>query len=259
MVIGVLVVGLALAACSSSGGGTTGGTGGTIEGVTWVLKSYDVSGTQKDVPADVYADARFEAGKVSGSAGCNQYNGAAKISGVTIAVTGVSSTMMACPPPASDVETAYLANLNKAASFTATADSLTIFDASGATLLVYSAASGSALTEGQWLVTGYNNGQQAVVSVAAGSAPTAVFGTDGTVSGNATCNNFSGPYKIDGDKITIGPLASTMMACASEELSAQEAAYLAALQSAATYQVRGATLDLRTADDALAVTFTKAR
>jgi len=256
MVIGVLAASLALAACNSGGGGaTTGGTGGKIEGVNWALKSYDASGTLKDVSAGVSADARFEAGKVSGSAGCNQYNGAAKISGVTIAVTGISSTLMACLPPASDVEAAYLANLNKSASFTATADSLTTFDGSGATLLVY--AVGTGLTQGEWHVTGYNNGRQAVVSIAAGSDPTAVFGTDGTVSGNATCNRFNGPYKVDANKITIGPLATTMMACATDELSAQEAAYLAALQGAATYQIRGATLELRNASDAIAVTFTQ--
>jgi heat shock protein HslJ len=259
MVIGVLAASMALAACSSDGGATTGGTGGTIEGVDWVLTSYDENGTQKEVPADVYADARFQAGKVSGSAGCNQYNGAAKISGVTLAVTGVSSTMMACPPPASDVETAFLAALNKSASFTATADSLTIFDTSGAKILVFSASTGPALTEGEWHVTGYNNGKQAVVSVAAGSDPTAVFGADGTVSGNATCNRFNGTYTIDGDKIAISQLATTMMACETDELNAQEAAYLAALQSAATYQVRGSTLDLRTASDALAVTYTQPR
>jgi heat shock protein HslJ len=165
--------------------------------------------------------------------------------------------MMACPPPASDVETAYLANLNKSASFTATADSLTIFDASGATLLVYAASTGPALTQGEWHVTGYNNGKQAVVSVAAGSDPTAVFGTDGTVSGNATCNTFNGTYTIDGDKITVGPLATTRMACATDELNAQEAAYLAALQGAATYQIRGTSLELRDASGATPVTYSQ--
>ena len=58
---------------------------------------------------------------------------------------------------------------------------------------------------------------------------------------------------MDGNKITIGPLASTMMMCDSPaQIMEQEAQYLAALQSAATYQIEGNVLELRTADDAIA-------
>ncbi len=33
------------------------------------------------------------------------------------------------------------------------------------------------------------------------------------VNGTDGCNQFSGPYKRDGSKLTLGPLASTQMAC----------------------------------------------
>jgi heat shock protein HslJ len=92
-----------------------------------------------------------------------------------------------------------------------------------------------------------------------GSDPTAVFGTDGSVSGNATCNTFNGTYTIDGHRITVGPLATTRMACATDELNAQEAAYLAALQGAAIYQIRGTSLELRDASGATAVTYSQPR
>ena len=46
---------------------------------------------------------------------------------------------MACQGPAADVEKAYLDLLAKAATFTATADALTMFDAAGKTSLVYAA------------------------------------------------------------------------------------------------------------------------
>jgi heat shock protein HslJ len=36
---------------------------------------------------------------------------------------------------------------------------------------------------------------------------------DGTLSGNAGCNEYSGPYTVTGNQIKIGPLTSTMMAC----------------------------------------------
>jgi heat shock protein HslJ len=82
---------------------------------------------------------------------------------------------------------------------------------------------------------------------------TAQFGADGTLGGSGGCNSYGGPYTVDGDQITIGPLASTMMACA-EEIMDQEIQYLAALESAATFSVSGVQLEMRMADGALAVT-----
>jgi len=52
-------------------------------------------------------------------------------------------------------------------------------------------------------VISYNNGKQAVTSVLVGSDLTADFGSDGKLAGSAGCNNYSGGYEIDGDKITI--------------------------------------------------------
>ena len=83
---------------------------------------------------------------------------------------------------------------------------------------------------------------------------TATFDAD-TVSGDAGCNTFSGPYQVDGESITIGPLVSTRRACADEELQQQEDAYLAALQLAESYAVTGDRLDLFRPGQTFAVTF----
>ena len=43
---------------------------------------------------------------------------------------------------------------------------------------------------------------------------TLTFSATGRVSGTTDCNNFSGQYEVDDeDKLTIGPLAATMMYC----------------------------------------------
>jgi heat shock protein HslJ len=257
MAVGVLAASLLLAACSGGGGSTAaaGGTGGKIEGIMWALTSYWEGKSLNETPTGVYADARFEAGKVSGVASCNNYNGAAAVSGATLAITGINSTQMACPIPASQVEAAYLIALQDAASFTAADTALTIFDASGKTILTYAAVAAGIPTGVTWNLVAYNNGQQAIVTTTPGSNPTAVFGADGTISGNASCNTYSGPYKIDGDKITIGPLISTQMACVSEDLNNQEAAFLVALQNATTFGVQGKTLEMRNDAGALQVDF----
>ena len=39
------------------------------------------------------------------------------------------------------------------------------------------------------------------------------FAQDGTVSGNSGCNQYSGPYRVDGDKISVRPVRATLMGC----------------------------------------------
>ena len=232
-----------VAACTASGG--TGGTGGTIDGTSWALKTYDVSGTATSVPADTRVDANFAGGKVSGFSGCNVYHAPVTVSGATIKVGPAATTAMACDPAKTALEQAYLGNLAKAATFTATKDALTMFDGAGKSILVYAAAAANPL-EGSWDVTGYNNGKQAVVSPVADSKLTAIFTAD-QVSGSAGCNTYSGSYTLDGTTLKIGPLASTMRACADQAVNDQEQQFLAAMQNATTFSQSGNILTLKAA------------
>lgn len=62
----------------------------------------------------------------------------------------------------------------------------------------------------------------------------------GAVSGDAGCNVFSGGYETDGDAISMGPIATTLAACAAPEgVMEQEGAYLTALESAETFAQDG--------------------
>ena len=64
------------------------------------------------------------------------------------------------------------------------------------------------------------------------------------VSGNASCNRFSGTVKVSGSSIAFGPLAATRMACLSETASTQETAYLKALNDAERFVLEGASLQI---------------
>lgn len=67
---------------------------------------------------------------------------------------------------------------------------------------------------------------------------------DGSVSGRASVNTYRGGYDADGGGgLAVGPLASTRIA-GSPEAMAEEAAYLAALEGAASYRSDGRTLTL---------------
>ncbi|MBL8588588.1 MAG: META domain-containing protein [Methylobacteriaceae bacterium] len=46
-----------------------------------------------------------------------------------------------------------------------------------------------------------------------GRTPTLRFGPQGRLTGDGGCNRFSGAWRVAGDRLTIGPLAATMMAC----------------------------------------------
>ena len=115
------------------------------------------------------------------------------------------------------------------------------------TVNVTSAAPQNPLSGTSWQVTGYNNGRDAIVSPLSGTTLTARF-TGNQVSGQSGCNDFSGGYSVSGSNIAIGALAAGMMTCSEPaEVMEQEAAYIAALQSAATFQFDGNRLTLRRA------------
>ena len=197
---------------------------------------------------------------VSGSGGCNRYFGSYTVDGASLTIGQLGSTEMACQGPGSEIESIYLAALPLVRSFTATTEALTLFDESGAAILEYAVAQPAELGGVTWHATGINNGRGGVESVVAGTDPTATFDTTaGTVSGDAGCNQYNAAYTTSGGTITVGAPASTRRFCAAPDgVMEQEGRYLTALQSAATYSIRGDLLEMRTADDALALILQRA-
>lgn len=82
------------------------------------------------------------------------------------------------------------------------------------------------------------------VGIVQGSRVTLDFGADGRVSGNASCNSYSGSYVLTGEGMTVGRTATTMMAC-QPELMQQEMAFHAALAKVRRFELGpDGTLDL---------------
>jgi len=83
-----------------------------------------------------------------------------------------------------------------------------------------------------------------------GTQLTATFSTDSRVSGSSGCNLYSGRAAAQTGKLSVGPLASTLMACQADGVMPQEQRYLAALQAATSFTVSGDELRLgRSASD----------
>jgi heat shock protein HslJ len=87
------------------------------------------------------------------------------------------------------------------------------------------------LVNTSWTVSTING-----VAVLPAARPTLTFAQDATVGGSASCNQYSGPFRTDGDRISIGDIASTLMLCQGE-IGAQEAAFLGALRAARTWRL----------------------
>ena len=238
---------------SSAPAAKTAGTGGELAGTSWVLT--DLNG--QPPLAETTITLKFLAGgRVAGNDGCNNYSTSYTVEGDKITISPqIATTLMACEESIMKQAAAYTKALPTAATFEINGDALTLRDASGVAILAYQAQS-QELAGTSWEAINYNNGKQAVVSVLNGTAITAQFSADGTMSGSAGCNNYTAPYQTDGDKITIGMAAVTMKACVEPEgVMEQESQYLAALQTAATYSIDGGMLEMRTSDGAMVANY----
>lgn len=208
---------------------------------SWVVTSYNSDRNDMAPPlTGSLLTAVFGAdGTIEGNSGCNHFSGPYTTDGDGIAIGPLTSTRVACgSSELQDQEAQYLALLTASDKWSQEAGVLELIDTQGAgrqTTVMFSAA-GDAAYLGSWEVTGYADGSGAVVSPLVGSTLSAVFHRDGSIEGDAGCNAFSGPYTAIGTSMTIGPLATTRMACSSPALDTQEQQLLTALQSVATWE-----------------------
>ena len=132
---------LTVGACASASPTPTPVPSGPLElaGTKWVLIKYlSPGGAVFTVPASVTPTAEFTADTMSGRSGCNTFSAGYTLDGDNFAVTGLSSTMMACEEPMATVETAYLQGLAVVDKAALLADgNLQLWDAQGKTTLVY--------------------------------------------------------------------------------------------------------------------------
>ena len=105
------------------------------------------------------------------------------------------------------------------------------------------------LTGPEWRVTRVEGAE-----VLADAVPTIEFDAGGSVYGKGSCNRYRGGYQLTGEAFTMGPFASTMMACP-EPMMDQEQRFLAAMAKVAAFAVtpEGA-LELKAVDGTVLVT-----
>jgi len=89
-------------------------TQAVLTGITWVAEDIGGDGVIDNLQSTFTVD---EGGRVSGMAGCNRFNGLAKLEGTTILVGPLAASRKMCPPAIMDQERKFLEALTKAKSF----------------------------------------------------------------------------------------------------------------------------------------------
>lgn len=193
-------------------------------------------------------------GTVTGFDGCNNFRSSYTLHGSTLSVNPqMVSTLVGCSTEV----------MEQANNFTALliASTRIVLDKNGVLELLQGNTAGltftgqaNTLSNTSWNVTSYNNGNQAVVSPILDTNLTILFDDDGTISGSAGCNTYSGTYSINGKSISISQLAITERMCIEPEgIMEQESSFITYLQQADTWHLQGNQLSLRTPEDQLAV------
>lgn len=220
----------------------------------WVLSSLDgrlpLSGAL--ITLQLYKD-----GSVTGSDGCNRFRTTytRKDSNLTFKKPAALTTL-ACPEPVMNQAVTFMSALTDTTEFMATGRVLILLG--GDEILATFVTDAQGLEGSAWDVVNYNNGREAVVGLLPGTEITALFGADGIITGNASCNEYFAIYSVNGDAIQVGKPGTTMRFCPEPEgVMDQEFEYLNALESATTYSIEGNKLQMRSADGQLALIMTR--
>ena len=191
-------------------------------------------------------------GRVSIKADCNQVGGTYTVKDNQLSITTGPSTLVACPPGSSDQE--YLRQLGLVSSYFIKDGNLVLEFKLDSGSMTFAPSAPGGLAGSAWNVVSYNNGKQAVVSLLADTTISLNFGTDGRVSGNAGCNEYTGSYTTGGSNLYVSALATTFKLCHKPDgVMVQEQQYVTALSSASTYEIAGDTLTIRDGSGAMQV------
>jgi len=237
------------AAAPQDAGESTTGAPPSLENTSWSPAAYRSGKALVEIAAGPRPGRfRFEAGRVAGTAGCNQLGGSYTLAGASLTFkANMASTMMACPEPLMKQDKAVGLALTRVAGYRLDGELLELLDAGGAVQLRFVRLKPTPLVGQVWQLTGYNNGKEAISSARNGTEINLEFRDDGTLGGSDGCNRYMSGYTLSGAALTIGPLASTRMACKGPEGAAEQARdYAAALGAVTGYRIDGGELLLLT-------------
>lgn len=190
---------------------------------------------------------RFTDKDLSGSTGCNRYQGGYQLKGTQLQVGTIATTRMACHPDLMQQEMAYLKALETIQNYSLNAQGkleirygnpgasqrlqFAKVETTAAGLNPSSTPPPMDLEGTSWRLIRLGSSQPRP------QRPATLSFKNKTIAGTAGCNRFSGSFTTAGDRLSISSqIASTMMACPQPWME-QEAKVLEALKMATIYRV----------------------
>ncbi|MGL5882076.1 META domain-containing protein [Synechococcus elongatus] len=235
-----------------------------LEDITWELISFrQVNGEQlAAVAPEQKASLRLQSGQTTpqlqGNTGCNSFFGSYRLESNTnqLQIKPVGSTLRACLSTAlSQQEQALLTGLAQVTTYRLEGERLQLQNSAQQVLFTLRPQPMIALTQTQWQLQRYNNGEGALIPPIADTDVTAQFAADSQrLSGFTGCNRYFATYKVQQQQLTVGAIGSTRMACGRDQAT-QEQAFLQLLAASHSYQLEGDRLELYDAQQQLLAVF----
>ena len=191
----------------------------------------------------------FEVLVLRGFAGCNHYSADYQLVGNELQISFISITAQLCQEPQGVMaqEEAYMAALQRVATYRIADDRLTTWSGADDELMVFrqrvpSDMDPADLMGTRWRLDTINDGAPP------GPDITLEIPEAGVFTGFAGCRHYEARYQAEGDKIQLTMIAMKETDCdASEEVKLREADYTTHLEMATHYRLFQGQLDLVTA------------
>src|SRR5262245_7848453 len=195
------------------------GSGLPLEATYW--RAIELAG--KPTPpqhADREAYLQFQAGRVSGSDGCNRFSGSYQLHGDRVTFGQMAATLMACVD-SSATEEPFRNALKNASRLTIAGDRLELLDAAGTRLAAFTAgrhaaasSPSSGLAGTSWQLVKFQSSDDTTLTPTDRARYTIEFAADGQLAARIDCNRGHGTWKTTGSgRIGLGPLALTRAQC----------------------------------------------
>ena len=205
----------------------TAGSKRPVEGTHWRATELAGKPTPKQDPKRE-AHLEFQAGRVSGSDGCNRLTGSFQLKGDRVTFGQMAGTMMACLD-SSEIEGPFRDALKNASRLTVVGDRMELFDAAGTRLAAFAAESepseptaSAALPGTSWQLVKFQSMDDTTLTPDDRAKYTIEFADGGKLIARVDCNRGSGTWKSSGpSQIEFGPLALTRAQCPPNSLHDQ--------------------------------------
>ena len=248
LLLGAALVVAGCARATDAGAGSSvrsGPTSPPVDGIKYLSTSV----TGRDLVAGTRIELTVNGGNVSASAGCNSVFGPVRIQDGRMSVPEpLGMTAMGCLTPGQGEQDSWLMSfLQDGPALAVAGDGFTL-TGSGVSVTL-SPQQPAALTGTVWELTTIS--KDGVSQGWADLAAPRIAINGELLTFNTGCNTGSGPVTVSGQRLTIGPLASTRRACVDDTVGKIEQTMLATLSGQVDFHIAGSQLTLERADTAL--------